>query len=169
MSKRKKLVLEPIKDRAEMEDVVREICELSIMEDDVRVRMDEELLRVRENYEALLADLKPRVDRLLERAEAWAEEHPHEFGTRKSIVMVHGTVGYRTGTPKLKTLAKWTWAKVLTVLQAQFPEYVRRREEVDKDRILADRQKLGARLPEIGVKVVQEETFFVDPARENRE
>lgn len=166
MTKRKKLLVDPIKDLAEMEDVVREICELSIMEDDARVRLDEELMRVRENYEALLAEIKPRVDRLLERAEAWAESHPEEFGSRKSIVMMHGTLGYRTGTPKLKTLSKWTWGHVLEVLKDQFPEYVRRKEEVDKDRLLQDRQKLGARLSDIGVRVVQDESFFVEPNRE---
>ncbi len=166
MAKRKKMVIAPVETRAEMERIVREICELSIMEDDLRVRLDEELLRVREHYDVQLAEIKPRVDLLLARAETWAMANPEAFGSRKSIVMVHGTVGYRTGTPKLKTLPKWTWAMVLEKLKALFPAYVRTKEEVDKDALLADREKLGARLPEVGVQVVRDESFYVEPNRE---
>ena len=45
--------------------------------------------------------------------------------------------------------------------------YVRIKEEIDKDRLLADRETLGKdKMASMGVEVVQDESFFVDPKRE---
>ena len=90
--------------------------------------------------------------------------------------MTHGTVGFRTGNPRLKPITKFTWAKVLETIQrsATFASsYVRTKAEVDREKLLADRDELGADgLRVLGLKVVQEESFFVEPhltTVENRE
>lgn len=113
---RKKLKIEPVQTREEMEEIVRELCELSIQQDLLTAQRDEYIMEVRERYKASLAEIEPRIARLLDRAESWADAHPEEF-RGKSIEMTHGIVGYRTGTPKLVTLARWTWAKVLDALK----------------------------------------------------
>ncbi len=165
---RKKLTIEPVRTREEMEAVVGEICALSIRQDELVAQRDAYLMEVRERYKASLAEIEPRIARLLERAESWAEAHPEEFGKAKSIEMTHGVVGYRTGQPKLKTLAKWTWDRVLQALKdGPRNPYVRVREEVDKERLLADRDALGPRLSEFGLRVMQDEVFYVQPHREN--
>jgi phage host-nuclease inhibitor protein Gam len=69
--------------------------------------------------------------------------------------------------PTLKTLKGWTWALVLERIGAlRLTQYIRTKSEPDKEKLLADREKLGDRLTEVGVQVVQAETFFVDPKRE---
>lgn len=155
------------KTRDEMEDLVREICELEIRADEIKVRMDEEVLRVRTRHQDDLTSLKGEIDEKLKLAEDWALANQNEFASRKSIVMIHGTVLYRTGTPKLKTLRGVTWAKVLERLRAAFPEYVRTEPEIAKDSIIADRDRLGPEtLNRMGVEITQDETFAVEPHRE---
>jgi phage host-nuclease inhibitor protein Gam len=115
---------------------------------------------------SIKVDLAARLDA----AETWAGENAAEFAGKKSIVMVHGTVGYRTGKPRLKTLRGWTWDRVLGVLETAFPEYVRVKKTVDKERLLADQDKLGPdRMRRVGCTTVQDETFFVEPHRESSE
>ena len=90
--------------------------------------------------------------------------------------MAHCIIGFRTGTPKLKTLKGFTWASVLELAKEFLPGYVRTSEEVAKDRLLADRDaKLtidGAEVPMVermakcGVQVVQDEAFYVEPKSE---
>ena len=48
------------------------------------------------------------------------------------------------------------------------PSYIRTSEELAKDRLLADRAlpEVAGMFPKIGVQVVQEETFFVEPKKE---
>lgn len=49
--------------------------------------------------------------------------------------MTFGTIGYRLST-KLKTLPKWTFERVLESLKAgNKTEYIRIKEEVDKERL----------------------------------
>jgi phage host-nuclease inhibitor protein Gam len=65
----------------------------------------------------------------------------------------------------LKTLPGWTFDRVLQTLKtAGALDYIRVKEEVHKQNLLSDRESIGPeRLREIGLRVVQEETFFVEP------
>ena len=103
--------------------------------------------------------------------------------------MSHGTIGFRTGTPKLKTLKGFTWASALQLVKRFLPSYVRQAEEIAKDKLLADRDieleplplhdlspaevssSAGVRsmrsvLSECGIEVVQDETFYVEAKKE---
>lgn len=153
-------------DREGMEALVHEICELTIQKDSTTVLMDQELAFVRGKYEARLAEYGERLEARMAVAKDWCERNPEEFGARKSIEMTHGTVGFRTGTPKLRPLSGWTWEKVKNVAGMILPDYIRTKAEVDKERILADREILAPMLGKIGVRVDQDESFFVEPKRE---
>ena len=73
-------------------------------------------------------------------------------------------LAYRTGTPALKPLRGWTWAKVLDKLRTHrgWKKFVRVSEEVDKEAILARRKSLSKVLELVGVRVEQAETFYVE-------
>lgn len=167
-TKRVKQVIEGIKTREEMEMVVETITRATIARDALVAEMDHELTEIRARYEPQVTAYGQEIDRAMVLARGWSDANPGEFGPRRSIEMVHGAVGYRTGTPKLKTLAGWTWDRVLESLRgSNFKEAIRSKEEVDKEFILANRDRISAeRMKSIGVKVVQDETFFVDPKRE---
>lgn len=155
--------------REQMEALVADICRDEIRHEEIRLTMERELHAVRDRHEGELTTLGERIKSNLSLAEDWALAHHEEFATRKSIVMVHGTVGYRTGMPRLKTLRGWTWDRVLNVLKVAFPEFVRKREEPAKDLILERRDDLGAdKLRRIGLEVVQVESFYVEPHRDEK-
>lgn len=153
--------------REDIEASVRELCIASVRLDEEQARMNMELAAVRERYEPQMAALSATADEEAERIRAWADAHPDEFATRKSIAMVHGTLGYRVGQPALKTIRGVTWDKVLAILRAHLPNYIRIKEEVDKEALLADRETLGdENLKTLGLRVEQAERFFVEPNKE---
>ena len=57
---------------------------------------------------------------------------------------------------------------VLELLKEFNPAYVRTSEEVAKDKLLADRENedMPELMQKVGIKVEQDETFFVEPKKE---
>ena len=128
---------------------------------------DEIILSVTEDWADRIAACDDRVKELRDGLETWANQNPHEFGKKKSIEMSAGTLGFRTGTPKLKLLSGWTWEKVLAALQTVgMSGFIRIKREVDKDAIIGDSAAIPSnaqRFTSYGVKVVQDESFYVEP------
>jgi len=139
--------------------------------------------KIREKYASELTRLGAERDKSFDVLQSYALENQSElFTKKKSLEMAHGVIGFRTGTPKLKTLKGFTWASVLTLVKEFLPGYVRVSEEVAKDRLLADRdlesvpvlhgdtddvtEPMRAAMSHCGIQVVQEETFFVEPKSE---
>ena len=165
MSERIKLKITAPKTREEMEQLVGDICALKIRERELKAQMDAEIKRVRDGYEKQLGGLSEDIAAKMPRALAWAEANEEDFGKLRSVEMLHGTIGWRTNTPSLKTRSGWTWDRVLErLLNNGLVTYYRTKQEVNKQAILADRDELGADgLRELGVRVVQEDEFFVEP------
>ncbi len=142
--------------RAQMEALVGQIATLKRDEAAQKLRMDRTIAKVKADFEESLARVADEMKPLVAAAETWATSNPAEFGKAKSIRFLHGTVGFRTGTPKLKLLSKWTWDKVLEAAMQYLPNFIRSKPELDKEAILGQRDELADLLPLIGVKVVQD-------------
>lgn len=135
-------------------------------------KMDQEMTRIREKYADQLAGLAEVKERNFDIIQAFAMEHKDELFTRKkSMESAHGVFGFRTGTPKLKNLKGFTWAAVTNLCKELLPQYIRVSEELAKDKLLADRdvEEVAGLFPKIGVQVVQEETFYIEPKKENEQ
>jgi phage host-nuclease inhibitor protein Gam len=135
----------------------------------INATMDIEMTRIREKYQDELAKLTETKDNAFDIMQTYAMENRDElFSRRKSMETTHGILGFRTGTPKLKTLKGFTWASVLNLLKEFLPGYVRTIEEPAKDRLLADRdlEDVKEAMPKVGITVVQDETFYVEPKKE---
>src|SRR5574341_1447265 len=117
MKNRIKLKAPVIKSRAEMEALVREIAELTLDRNKQQIEMDQEITAIKERYETKLSQCNKALEEKTEVARAWAEANPAEFNGRKSLDLTHGSVGWRTGQPTLKTLSGWTWDRVLEKLK----------------------------------------------------
>ncbi len=148
--------------REDVEGIVRELCLASIRLDEAQARLNETLARAREMYEPEIAALQAQHKELFEIAQVWADAHPELFASRKSLVMVHGTLLYRSGKPTLKTLAGVTWDKVLALLKAMAPEYVKTTQAIEKAKIISDRAALKDRMRDLGLRIDQAERFDVD-------
>lgn len=132
--------------------------------------MDIEITHVRERYADELSGLSAVRERNFDIIQAYAMENKDElFSKKKSVESAHGVFGFRTGTPKLKNLKGFTWAAVTNLCKELLPDYTRISVELAKDKLLADRDKeyVAAFFPKIGVTVVQEESFYVEPKKEN--
>ena len=141
--------------------------------------------KIREKYADRLWALGVERDKSFDVLQSFATENQAElFTKKKSLDMAHGTIGFRTGTPKLKTLKGFTWASALQLAKKFLPmTYIRQTEEIAKDRLLADRDlkevavydtptgdprtvKMPEAMAVCGIQVVQDETFYVEPKKE---
>ena len=134
----------------------------------INAKMDLEMAKIREKYQDELNELQEIKDGKFQILDEYARQNPQLFEKRRSIEFVHGLLGYRTGTPKLKLMKGFNWAKVLDNLKHYLPEYVRTTEEPAKDRLLADREVIAVKesIGKCGAFVDQDETFFVEPKKE---
>lgn len=138
--------------------------------------------QIREKHQDRLSQLQATQEEAFDTLQTYAVENQAElFTKKKSLEMVHGTIGFRTGTPKLKTLKGFTWASALQLVKEFLPGFIRSTEEIAKDRLLMERDTdvvnpgdpLGEGRPlrevmaKCGISVVQDETFFVEPKKED--
>ena len=126
--------------------------------------------KIREKYADKLATLTEEKDKAFDTLQAFATENQAElFSKKKSLDMAHGTIGFRTGTPKLKTLKGFTWASALELVKEFLPDYVRQTWDIAKDKLLADRdaEEMLSRMAKCGMQVVQDEAFYVEPKKED--
>lgn len=155
------------------EDAEKAFAEFAAADAKVRsigAKMDLEMNKIREKYAEQLAELEDAKERNFEIVQSFATENKDElFLKRKSVESAHGIFGFRTGTPKLKTLKGFTWSSVLKLCEEFLPEYIRTTNEVAKDKLLADRdnEEVSKLFDKVGIQVVQEETFYLEPKMED--
>jgi phage host-nuclease inhibitor protein Gam len=154
--------------RDDLEAILRQLCLASVHLDEVEARMNEEIARVRTRFEADLNVYGSTYREHEAMAAAWAEAHPDEFASKKSLAFVHATIGFRLGNPTLKPIAGMTWDKVLDLVRRHAPQYVRVKEELDRAALISAAGELGAEnLKTIGLRPHQEERFFVEPHKDS--
>ena len=128
--------------------------------------------KIREKYQDKIAELSKSKIESFDVLQSFATENQAElFTKKKSLDMAHGTIGFRTGTPKLKTLKGFTWEAAKNLVKEFLPSFIRTSEEVAKDKLLADRDSEGMaeQMAKCGIQVVQDDTFYVDPKKEETE
>lgn len=172
MAKRESKVVVAGVSREQFEQAFAEYAAADAKFQHINTKMDVEITKIREKYQDNLAALQESKEKAFEVMQAFAMENKDEmFSRKKSMETVHGMVGFRTGTPKLKTLKGFTWAAVTNLLEEFLPQYVRKTVEPAKDKLIADRddEEVKQFFPKVGIAVVQDETFFVEPKKEANE
>ena len=162
MARTKKTVVSGIT-REQAEQAFADFAAADAKVQNLTSKMDIEMTRIREKYADQLAELSATKEKNFDIMQAYAVENKEElFSKRKSLESAHGVFGFRTGTPKLKNLKGFTWAAVTNICKELLPQYIR-------TKLLADRDnpEVAEYFPKIGVQVVQEETFYVEPKKEN--
>lgn len=129
--------------------------------------LDGEIAKLREKYASDLKKAEETKSAAWEVIETYCKENQAElFSKKKSMETAHGVVGFRTGTHKLVTLRGYTWNAVLALVKEIAPAYVRTKEELNKELLLAQREEQAELLPRLGVKVEQDEAFFIELKKE---
>lgn len=153
----------------QMEEAFGKYATASARINGINAKMDEEFTKIREKNADTLADLEQQKKEAFDVMQVFATENREAlFTKRRSMETTHGILGFRTGTPKLKTRKGFTWAAVLEMLKEFNPAYVRTTEEVAKDKLLADRdeENVPELMQKVGITVDQDETFYVEPKKE---
>ena len=136
----------------------------------INAEIELQCAKIREKWADKLSILGAEKDKAFDVLQSFATENQAElFTKKKSLEMTHGVIGFRTGTPKLKTLKGFTWASALQLVKEFLPGYLRQTEEIAKDKLLADRdvEDMVPQMNKCGIQVVQDETFYVEPKKED--
>lgn len=134
----------------------------------LEARMNEDLQKIRDRYQDDLNRHNASKDEQVNILEAWAYENKDSWGKAKSQELLHGSLGFRTGTPKVKFDRGFNTKSVTALLKEHYPQYVRVVDDLNKEQLIADRdedffEKVAAKAH---IQVVQEETFFVTSKEE---
>lgn len=175
MSKKPRIVIvvEAIKDRLQFNRVATETVAAQIECERLVARRDARINTLKALYTARIAAQERIMETNLPLMEKFASSQKEElFGKNKSIKLTDGhEVGWRTGNKRTATLKGWTWKMVVAaLLKARKPireKFLAVKVEADKQTMIEEhkRAKLLARY---GVEILQDETFFLDPAREGQ-
>lgn len=155
--------------REQMEEAFGQYALADAEVQSITASMDQQFVALREQHADRLAELEEQKSKALEVMQIFATENREElFSKRKSMETAHGVIGFRTGTPKLKTKKGFTWAAVLELLRKFGRDYIRATEEIAKDKLLADRDSDECQqlMEDCGIMVAQDETFYVEPKKE---
>lgn len=155
--------------REQMEEAFGQYALADAEVQSITASMDQQFVAIREQHADRLAELEDQKSKALEVMQVFATENREElFSKRKSMETAHGVIGFRTGTPKLKTKKGFTWAAVLELLRKFGKDYIRATEEIAKDKLLADRDSDECQqlMADCGIIVAQDETFYVEPKKE---
>ena len=158
--------------REQMEDAFGRYASADAEVQSINAAMDKQFVAIREKHADRLAVLEQEKTEAFEVIQVFATENREElFSKRKSMETTHGTLGFRTGQPKLKTKKGFTWAAVLELLKKFGKDYIRTVEEPAKDKLLANREDEECQqlMEDCGIIVDQGETFFVEPKKEKED
>lgn len=169
MAKREKKVVHTGVTSEQMEMAFAEYAFADAKLQKINATMDAQMTNIREKYADDVADETKRKEAAFEIMQAYAMENKDIlFTKKKSVEGSHGVFGFRTGTPKLKTLKGFTWEAVKNMMKEFLPDYIRVTEEVAKNELLAhrDEPKIAEQFSKVGISVVQDETFYVELKKE---
>lgn len=158
--------------REQMEDAFGRYASADAEVQSINAAMDKQFVAIREKHADRLAVLEQEKTEAFEVMQVFATENREElFSKRKSMETTHGTLGFRTGQPKLKTKKGFTWAAVLELLKKFGQDYIRTVEEPAKDKLLANREDEDCQqvMKDCGILVAQDETFYVEPKKEKED
>lgn len=168
MSKRRKAIAIEEITRDQAERVIGEYAHVDAKIQELTAEMDQKMTKIRDQYADKLDPLKETREEKFKVLQFFAEKNKSLFDKKRSIDLTHGVLGFRRGTPKLKTRKGITWAAVVELAKEFAPDWVRTKEEPAKDVMLAMREEPEAieRMNKIGVLVDADESFFVELKKE---
>lgn len=169
MAKRVKKTIISGVSREQMEEAFKAYSTADAESRRLTAEMDAKMTNIRESYAERLGKLEAERESSFAVMQSYAVENREVlFTKRKSLETMYGTLGFRTGTPKLKVRKGFTWAGVLELLKVKGSNYIRKVEEIAKDKLLAERDLEDCKvvMDACCIDVVQDETFYVEAKSE---
>jgi phage host-nuclease inhibitor protein Gam len=145
-------------------DLMGQIRQLAIQKARLSSERDKKIKAIDDHYAPLMVNIDEQLESLADQVRAWAESHPEAFDNTKSVECLHGKFGWRLGNWKVSPIRPRTWAKVLENLKKMLPQFIRIKEEVDREALILKRAEIDpATAIRVGIQFKQENRFFVEP------
>ena len=147
------------------EDYKENLAEYAKSEAEIRkinAEIDLAAQKLREKHQDKLENLGKIKTESFDVVMQYAEENPQLFEKKRSVETPFGNIGYRLGTPKLDRRKGFTWSACLELLKSKFPQFVKVKEDINKEALLADKTLSDNDLKTVGVEIVQNDTFYID-------
>lgn len=152
--------------REDIAEHVGEYTRAKIHLDRLTAGMNKELDAIRARFAEQIEAAQKNAQTHHDIVEAWAEVNKAEFDKVRSIDFARGVVGYRLGTFKVTTTKGVTFKDAIKLL-LRLPwgkQFVRIKEELDREAIIANREKLTAQqMAKAGIAIEQEDRFYLEP------
>jgi phage host-nuclease inhibitor protein Gam len=141
----------------------RSYFEASNAKNVTEAQMKLDVAEVQRNYEPDLKELNDTITEAEGIVKQYAEqERERLFVNAKSAAFGPCKIGFRSGTKKLVLGTAADWETVLANAKRLLPKYVRKVEDLEKDKVLKDAATIGDdKLAALGVAVAQDEKFFI--------
>jgi phage host-nuclease inhibitor protein Gam len=165
MATKKKNKTTTIMDREQLEGAMTQRTLHWVKRQKLAAVMNLKLAEIRENYEAMFAELDAGIEALDADMQAWAALHQDEFAARKSIELLNGTIGFRTCPPAVKTLRGVRAEDCVRLIEDAGDDYgiLRVRTDLDRETILAKAGEIGPEtLETYGLRIEQSEKFYIE-------
>jgi len=128
--------------------------------------MNEKIQNIKQKFDEETADARAQKNLIESEVHSFCLNNKVEFLKQRTKKLIHGTVGFRTNPPKVNQLnKKFTIKTTIEFLKKLMPDYIRMKEEVDKEKVLADYASEAiddSKLAAVGLRVDQDETFFCE-------
>ncbi len=138
---------------------------------EINAVLDQQITEIREKAAPELNELEEKKKSLMTQIQVFAETNREKyFSEKKSLEMQHGMIGFRLGTPKVKGMPRKgeKMEALLGFFRSFLPNYIRTQEEINKELLIADREKdeVKTKIKMQGLEIVQTETFFIELKKE---
>lgn len=129
--------------------------------------MNLKINKVKEQYQEETKDSQRESDNLLSDIEAYCIKNKADFEKVRSKVLSFGAVGFRNTPPKVTLLNRKYSLKTAIELALKIfkKKYIRIKQELDKDAILADyaaKTLDDSKLAGVGLKIDNSEVFYTE-------
>ncbi|MRG45515.1 hypothetical protein GFS24_10340 [Chitinophaga sp. SYP-B3965] len=148
----------------EFESALSQYANADARESQVTAKMEIDITAIRDQHAGELSRLAVEKENAFPIIQTYCEERPDLFADRKSLETLYGIVGFRTGTPQIKTRTGFTWKKVLKLVKEKLPGYIRTKEEIDKKTLLAHREREDVQKGMLlcGMRITADESFYIE-------
>jgi len=165
---KKNVVVSP--DEAGAQTALKDFALANSQLKEMEAKIEQDVQKIRSKYKGRINDMQQLRDESYDLVHAYASENKEQlFVKKRSIDWNFGTFGFRLGTPKVEKKRGITWDAALQLIKGQELDFVRTKQEVDRDKIIASREDptIMGQLAKLGLSVGQTETFFVEPKEED--
>jgi phage host-nuclease inhibitor protein Gam len=145
---------------AEAEGLLAEIGSDQRQVEALETRMNEQLARIKAEFEASAAPINEAIEARFASLQAWAEAHKQTLldRSRKTAKIATGELGWRTSPPAVRITG--VPAVLEALKQLRLKRFIRVKEEVDKEAIRKDPDAVKNVK---GISITQQEEFWIKP------